>query len=85
MNLGASTGTPVSRAAAVRILSHIDGYDVSLIRDPECKGRMQALLTKHKAVILVATTMQEGGDASVAGAGLYSHKLGRFAMTMQER
>ena len=26
-----------------------------------------------------------GGDASVAGAGLYSHRLGRDAMTMQER
>ena len=32
-----------------------------------------------------AMTMEERGDASVAGAGLYSENLGRRAMTMVER
>ena len=32
----------------------------------------------------VAMTMQERGDASVAGLGLYSSNLEREAMTMQE-
>ena len=36
------------------MLSHIDGYDLGLIRDPGCKDRMQALLAKLRTVVVKA-------------------------------